>query len=148
MKRCVASSSCGEIFTLISESESLNREKSWRLLSRCGTLCFFRLSATGSKEKEDTQSHCLSLEVYTDPLGPHTFRSANCGRHDQRPTSLPAGDGGQQQMVPCCFCLGSRREKLPRVSKPRVLGLVNLMIAVQTLHAATFWIVLIHTREL
>lgn len=49
MKRCVASRSCGEIFTLISESESLNREKSCRFLSRCGTLCFFRLSAAGTQ---------------------------------------------------------------------------------------------------
>ena len=38
MKRCVASRSCGEIFTLISESESLNKEKSCRFLSLCAIL--------------------------------------------------------------------------------------------------------------
>lgn len=83
MKRCVASNSCGEIFTLISESESLNREKSCRLLSRCGTLCFFRLSAIGAQGKDDTQNHCWSLEVYTDSLRPHTFCSASCRRHNR-----------------------------------------------------------------
>lgn len=51
MKRCVASRSCGEIFTLISESESLNKEKSCRFLSRCGTLCFFRLSAADHRDR-------------------------------------------------------------------------------------------------
>ena len=59
MKRCVASRSCGEIFTLNSESESLNKEKSCRFLSLCGTLCFFRLSAVGTGDRrQPSQSHC------------------------------------------------------------------------------------------
>lgn len=54
MKRCVAKRSWGEIFTLISESESLNKEKSCRFLSRWGTRCFFRLSAYGDYRGQKT----------------------------------------------------------------------------------------------
>lgn len=94
MKRCVASSSCGEILTLISESESLNREKSCRLLSRCGTLCFFRLSAIGPQGKYDSQNHCWSLDAYTN-FGITHFCSVNCRRLGQLPPSrsLQAADG-------------------------------------------------------
>lgn len=104
MKRCVASKSCGEILTLISESESLNREKSCRLLSRCGTLCFFRLSAVGPQGKHGSQNRHWSLAAYTDSLGPHTSAVPTVGGSAN---SLPVG-ASRQQMVRCCLCLGGR----------------------------------------
>lgn len=45
MKRCVASRSWGEIFTLISLSDRRKMEKSWGFLPRWGARSFFRLSA-------------------------------------------------------------------------------------------------------
>lgn len=104
MKRCVASKSCGEILTLISESESLNREKSCRLLSRCGTLCFFRLSAVGPQGKYGGQNRRWSLAAYTGSLGPHTSAVPTVGGSA---IPLPVG-AGRQQMVRCCLCLGGR----------------------------------------
>lgn len=57
MKRCVASRSCGEIFTFISLSDSLKMEKSWGLRPRWGTRSFFRLSAVGREWKLTTEAH-------------------------------------------------------------------------------------------
>lgn len=75
MKRCVASSSCGEIFTRISESESLNKEKSCRFLSRWGTRCFLRLSAMKSQGTDElSQDSCCRNSWQVFP-GMHTDRS-------------------------------------------------------------------------
>lgn len=122
MKRWVASRSCGEIFTLISESESLNKEKSCRFLSRCGTLCFFRLSAVGSQRTDCgyfritvgfwrfSQSHKGQIS----PLGPNEFlQSVNCRWHyisfpglsrcsgNQREWTLGPGGQGPRTWSPC-----------------------------------------------
>lgn len=140
MKRCVASSSCGEIFTLISESESLNREKSCRLLSRCGTLCFFRLSAIGAQGKVDTQNHCWSLEAYTDSLGPPTFCSANCRRHD--PLSPSRRQAGSRWFGVVCAQLVDEKGKScwggGVFLSPEFQDWLPYLIAVQTLCISNF----------
>lgn len=128
MKRCVASRSCGEIFTLISESESLNREKSCRLLSRCGTLCFFRLSAIGSQGEKDAQNHCWSLDAYTDSLGPHMLCSANWRRHGQLSPCRR-----QQAADGLVLCLGGRKRGRSQAQSSRA---GPYLIAVQTLCAS------------
>lgn len=136
MKRCVASNSCGEIFTLISESESLNREKSCRLLSRCGTLCFFRLSAIGAQGK----NHCWPLEGYTDSLEPHTFCSANCRRHNglSPRRRWQAADG---------LALFVLRWSMNR-GRAAWVFLFRLVPFLMALYTSAFVIVLIHSKEL
>lgn len=63
MKRCVASRSCGEIFTFISLSDSLKMEKSWGLRPRWGTRSFFRLSAVGRGWRLTTEAHLAHIEA-------------------------------------------------------------------------------------
>lgn len=104
MKRCVASRSCGETFTLISESESLNKEKSCRLLSRCGTLCFFRLSAVDHRGQTAAISESLLVfggfpramgdrQILWDRLD---FCSVNCRYYYTSPREWKDADQGQK----------------------------------------------------
>lgn len=62
-KRWVARRSCGEIFTFISFSDSLNMEKSCCFLSWCDTLRLLRLSAS-REGRPEAHEKLISAMIY------------------------------------------------------------------------------------